>query len=325
MEPRRALGRSSDMGVFRAVMGVFCGAVVLLFAAGCSDGDDRRPAGSSTADASGTPAPAGSATPSPTSTTAWPTPTATWTPSPTPTPRPGCVPDAGTDHYPVQPGLENGQRCLTWLATDLGVRVRVEFRAPYSATELAPALEYAVPAGRGSFVLPPAEFPALPGGPGCTGERMPYLVALYEGPTLIGGIAHFDCSPQPVTPEGCIGPGDARSGIDLWSSRLVAGATGFLAPIPEGADERFPACLAWVDEETDETAYRIELTYPRSGEHFVYRLPPNSVTFIIPEADSTMGEPGTPEWLARKDFDIRVIAETPDGDEHAGGTSVQVM
>jgi hypothetical protein len=66
------------------------------------------------------------------------------------------------------------------------------------------------------------------------------------------------------------------------------------------------------------------LSYPNSGEKFTYLVPPGTVEFVPPEAD-TRGVESFAAGLGRKDWSVTVVALTPDGEIVVGAQSVQVQ
>lgn len=85
------------------------------------------------------------------------------------------------------------------------------------------------------------------------------------------------------------------------------------------------SCITWLDRSADETGFVIRLEFTNSGERFEWSVPANSTEFILPDSAQPTGEPGSPEWSARKDFSLQVVARTPRGDEPVGAIAVTVQ
>jgi hypothetical protein len=158
----------------------------------------------------------------------------------------------------------------------------------------------------GAGVLPPL----VPGRP-CFAEDAGFTVRV-AGPDggWLGGETFFTCSRQAVLADGCTaslsagGGGQDGVGASRTSMRTV--------------------CITWGDRLPDETGFKIVLGYPNSGEKFEYTAPANTVEFIPPAAD-TEGIGAFIPARNRKDWDLRVFAITPRGEELVGAQLVQVQ
>lgn len=67
-------------------------------------------------------------------------------------------------------------------------------------------------------------------------------------------------------------------------------------------------CVYWVDEHANESGFRIELSYPNTGETFLYDVPANTVAFALPSEASPRLKESREQCLRRKDFQVLVYA-----------------
>ena len=243
------------------------------------------------------------------------TPTAVSTPVPTlatagTTATPGgCEPLVADGGFPVMLGSFAGQACVIWRGAG-AARVIVE--AGSFATDVPPTSVVTFDAVTSPFVFPSGVLPGIRPGQPCFERDGGYRVRV-EAVTgeSIGGEERYTCSYAVILADGC----------SVSAARSGPFGLGRIPGVPPGQPS---ACIAWPDRRGDETGFRIELTYPNSGEKFTYLVPPGTVEFVPPEAD-TRGVGSFPAGLGRKDWSVTVVALTPDGEIVVGAQSVQVQ
>jgi len=90
-----------------------------------------------------------------------------------------------------------------------------------------------------------------------------------------------------------------------------------------------PFCIMWRDRFDNETGFRVHVRYRPSGEEFVYRVGPNVTEVFLPEGERPDAIPcpedlnapaaaGCAAGVRRKDWEVRVVAETPSGEVLVG-------
>jgi hypothetical protein len=82
-----------------------------------------------------------------------------------------------------------------------------------------------------------------------------------------------------------------------------------------------PLCVVWADEFSDETAFRVEVTYigdPSVKASFVHFVAANETSFQFPLDESP--QLSGPTFLSRHSANIRVSALRPSVESHVGGT-----
>ncbi len=223
----------------------------------------------------------------------------------TPTPDPAvCEPLGPMAGWPVWMGRRAATTCVGWVPGDGPVVVRLQDR-PGPEAQPTNIRDFAVPAGSPLFAFPVGLLPPLQNR--CFQQVPPGLevVVIREG-GVIGGVTAFAGCPVWKVANGCSSPHPPRS--DAQISRTDDGR----------------ACMSWFDTFNGETGYRLELSYPGSQETFTYRAPPNTVTFIFPEAD-VLGMASFGAGLGRKDFAYEVWAVMPDGSEQLAGAGAVIV
>ncbi len=225
-------------------------------------------------------------------------------PPSTPTRDPAvCEPLGPIAGWPVWMGRA-GTPCIAWVPGDGPVVVRLQDRAG-PETQPTNIRDFGVPAGAAMFAFPVGLLPPLQNR--CFQQVPPGLevVVLRDG-EVIGGVTAFAGCPVWKVVNGCSSPHPPRSDAEI--SRTDDGR----------------ACMSWFDTFNGETGYRLELSYPGSQETFTYRTPPNTVTFVFPQAD-VLGLGTFGAGLGRKDFAYEVWAVMSDGSEQLAGAGAVIV
>jgi hypothetical protein len=178
------------------------------------------------------------------------------------------------------------------------------------AAETEASATHVYEAAASPFVLPPGVVPDFRGADACFRSDVAFTVRVQtlDG-TDVGAEAWNTCGRLAFLADGC---GTWPGGGELTALNRIPGPNG---------EER--VCIMWPDTQSNETGFRITLSYPNSGERFVYAAPPNTVEFFPPAAD-TAGMGAFVPARNRKDWSLEVVALTPEGERYVGGHSVIV-
>jgi hypothetical protein len=238
--------------------------------------------------------------------------TATLDPEPVSTASPvvSCEPLYPDVGFPVMVGRAGDAACVIWKGPP-GVPAQIFVQDGAYLPDQKPAFEmlYSAPSGS-PFIFPQNSLPPFRGSDRCFDADTAFRVKVEDGKgNSLGAEAWNTCGRIVSLADGCsTWPG----GGDMTALNRLT--------MPSG-EER--VCIMWPDAYANETGFRITLSYPRSGEKFVYLAPANTLEFFPPKAD-TDGLGTFENEFRRKDWSLEIIALTPDGERLVGSHAVQV-
>lgn len=155
----------------------------------------------------------------------------------------------------------------------------------------------------------------------CTAEEKPAQRAS-ASPTITGATS----TRAPATPAS--GPSAVPSAWPGETCRPPEGpSTSQAVAFGTGTG---PFCVAWLDRFSDETGFRIELTYTGSTtdgaagvtESFSYDVGPDVVEFVFPASDGPRLIGSVDECLKRQSYTVSVTARRAAGDSLVGEMAV---
>ncbi len=207
-------------------------------------------------------------------------------------------------------GGDAGQPCVIWRGSS-PARVVVEEGA--FASDSPPSKVVAFESVASPFTFPPGVLPGIRPDGRCFDRDGGFRVRVesVDG-AVIGAEERFTCGHAVTLADGCTVGTSARNG------------PFGLGKLPDTEPGEPAACIAWPDRHSNETGFRIELSYPNSEEKFTYLVGANTVEFVPPEPD-TRGVGSFTAGLGRKDWDVEVFAITPEGEKLVDSQAVTVM
>jgi hypothetical protein len=141
----------------------------------------------------------------------------------------------------------------------------------------------------------------------------------------VGGVSHFSIRSRGLAVEELL-----RVAEHLRSIGVVA-PMGSDLPVPDCAIDKGdvaicgnPFRVAWRNRFSVNKGFRIELSYPHSGERFGYVAPPEATSFVFPYEAWPRLAASKERCLQRKDYTVEVRAMTPEEQDLLGAVAVTV-